>query len=50
MGETPIVFVDRRGGKSKANLRESIRSMAIILWFGGRSMLGIDKRAVNRGR
>ncbi len=32
LGETPIVFAERRGGRSKANLREIVRS----LWALGR--------------
>jgi len=41
-GETPIVFVDRRAGSSKINLRESVTALVAILrlgfsnWFGRR--------------
>jgi dolichol-phosphate mannosyltransferase len=33
LGETPIVFEDRRAGTSKADLKESVRSMAALLWL-----------------
>ncbi len=42
IGETPILFEDRRAGASKADLRESIRSMAVILRLGIGSFLGMD--------
>jgi dolichol-phosphate mannosyltransferase len=44
IGETPIVFEDRRVGSSKMNLREVMRSMGILLYLGLQSFLGIDKR------
>jgi dolichol-phosphate mannosyltransferase len=44
IGETPIVFEDRRAGSSKANLREMVRSMGILLYLGIKSFLGRDKR------
>jgi dolichol-phosphate mannosyltransferase len=31
IGETPIVFADRRVGASKANVREMVRSLAVLL-------------------
>lgn len=34
MGETPIVFEDRRAGRSKLNKAEAIRSVAIIVQLG----------------
>lgn len=38
-GETPIVFVDRRAGASKINLRESLAAVWIILRLGlGRAL------------
>jgi dolichol-phosphate mannosyltransferase len=42
IGETPIVFEDRRAGASKADLRESVRSMAVILGLGLQAFLGMD--------
>ena len=38
-GETPIVFVDRRGGCSKINTREAIAALWIILGLGLRNLL-----------
>jgi dolichol-phosphate mannosyltransferase len=34
MGETPIIFENRRAGSSKVNPAEAVRSMAVILWLG----------------
>lgn len=44
LGETPIVFENRRHGKSKVDLKESVRSMATILYVGLRAMIGLEKR------
>jgi dolichol-phosphate mannosyltransferase len=40
IGETPIVFEDRRAGVSKVNRSEAIRSLSIIVWLGMRSLIG----------
>jgi dolichol-phosphate mannosyltransferase len=40
IGETPIVFQNRKAGKSKVNPREAARSMAIIVWVGLGAMFG----------
>jgi dolichol-phosphate mannosyltransferase len=40
LGETPIVFADRRKGKSKVNAREAVRSIGILLGLGLYSILG----------
>jgi dolichol-phosphate mannosyltransferase len=42
LGETPIVFEDRRAGSSKVNLGEAVRSLAILLGLGVRSLYGLD--------
>jgi dolichol-phosphate mannosyltransferase len=42
IGETPIVFENRRAGTSKVNPVEVVRSMAVILRIGFRALLGID--------
>jgi len=42
IGETPIVFEDRRVGKSKANPREAVRSMGMILQIGLAAFFGMD--------
>ena len=42
IGETPIVFADRRGGKSKVNMREAVRSLAVLLYLGAKAFFGRD--------
>jgi dolichol-phosphate mannosyltransferase len=42
IGETPIVFEDRRVGASKVDPREVARSMGVILWLGLRAMFGYE--------
>jgi dolichol-phosphate mannosyltransferase len=42
IGETPIVFEDRRAGVSKADFREAMRSMTVILRVGVPAFLGLD--------
>ena len=42
LGETPIVFENRRAGKSKVNPGEAVRSLATILWLGGTHFLGLE--------
>ncbi len=42
MGETPIVFANRRAGATKVNTREAVRSMALLVYLGGQAFLGID--------
>jgi dolichol-phosphate mannosyltransferase len=44
LGETPIVFENRRAGSSKVGIQESARSLAILLWLGIRSLLRLDGR------
>jgi dolichol-phosphate mannosyltransferase len=34
IGETPILFENRRAGASKVNLREAVRSIGVLLWVG----------------
>src|SRR5205823_8900970 len=50
LGETPIIFENRRAGKSKVNLKEAARSMATLLYLGVRAMLGVERRASQRAR
>jgi dolichol-phosphate mannosyltransferase len=45
LGETPIVFEDRRAGSSKVNLREAARSLTILMGLGVRSLFGLDRAA-----
>jgi dolichol-phosphate mannosyltransferase len=42
IGETPIVFADRRAGVTKVNTREAVRSMGVILVVGLRAFFGQD--------
>jgi dolichol-phosphate mannosyltransferase len=42
IGETPILFENRRTGASKVNPREAARSMAVILGVGVGALLGMD--------
>lgn len=46
LGETPIVFANRRAGKSKVNPKEAARSILTILYLGVRAMLGVERRLV----
>jgi dolichol-phosphate mannosyltransferase len=43
IGETPILFENRRAGSSKVNPKEAVRSMALILWIGSKAFLGLDR-------
>ena len=42
LGETPIIFEDRRAGSSKVNLREAARSVAVLLYLGLHAFFGLD--------
>ena len=42
IGETPIVFEDRRAGLSKVDPREAARSLAVLVWLGVQAMFGFD--------
>ncbi len=42
IGETPIIFADRRGGVSKVNSREAVRSLGVLLYLGTMAFFGID--------
>lgn len=43
IGETPILFENRKAGLSKVNLRESVRSLSMLGWLGLRATLGLEK-------
>lgn len=45
IGETPIIFENRRAGASKVNLRESVRSLSMLGWLGLRATLGLERQA-----
>jgi dolichol-phosphate mannosyltransferase len=38
IGETPIVFEDRLTGASKANVKEMVRSLSLLVYLGMRAM------------
>jgi dolichol-phosphate mannosyltransferase len=42
LGETPIVFEDRRAGSSKVNPREAVRSLSMLVYLGAFAFLGLD--------
>ncbi|HXG08584.1 MAG TPA: polyprenol monophosphomannose synthase [Gemmataceae bacterium] len=42
IGETPIVFENRRAGASKVNPREAVRSLAVLVWVGLGALFGHD--------
>lgn len=42
IGETPIVFENRRAGASKVNLKEVVRSISILMWVGIHAFCGWD--------
>jgi dolichol-phosphate mannosyltransferase len=42
LGEHPIIFENRKAGTSKVNLKESVRSVAMLTWLGLRAAVGRD--------
>ncbi len=42
IGETPILFENRRAGKSKVDVREALRSIAMIFRIGVPAFFGLD--------
>jgi dolichol-phosphate mannosyltransferase len=44
LGEYPIMFENRRHGKSKVNTKEAVRSILTILYLGGRHFFGVEKK------
>jgi dolichol-phosphate mannosyltransferase len=40
IGETPIIFENRRAGASKVNLKEVVRSISILFWIGVHAFCG----------
>jgi hypothetical protein len=43
LGETPIIFDNRKFGKSKVSPKEAARSLSTILCIGLHSIFGLDK-------
>jgi len=50
LGESPIIFENRRAGKSKVNMKEAARSIATIMYLGVRALLGYERRALRTDR
>ncbi len=44
LGESPILFENRRAGSSKVNWKESVRSLSMICFLGVRNWLGLERR------
>jgi dolichol-phosphate mannosyltransferase len=44
LGEYPILFENRRGGASKVNRKEAVRSISMILYIGLRNFFGLEGR------
>lgn len=44
IGETPIIFEDRRAGSTKANFKEMMRSTSILVWLGIKTTLGFSRK------
>jgi dolichol-phosphate mannosyltransferase len=42
LGETPILFANRRAGQSKVNWYEAVRSLATIFYIGLPAFFGLD--------
>ena len=43
LGEYPILFENRRGGTSKVNRKEALRSIGMILYLGLRNLFGLER-------
>jgi len=50
IGETPIIFEDRRAGATKVNPREMIRSLALLFWLGLLAIFGYTRRGAQSGQ
>jgi len=44
LGEYPILFENRRGGASKVNRKEAVRSISMLLYLGLRNFFGLERR------
>lgn len=42
IGETPIMFENRRAGTTKVNTKEVVRSMGVIVWIGILALFGVE--------
>jgi dolichol-phosphate mannosyltransferase len=43
IGETPIIFENRRAGASKVNMKEAVRSLGVIIYVGIKATLWLDR-------
>jgi dolichol-phosphate mannosyltransferase len=43
IGETPIIFENRRAGASKVNLKEAVRSLTVLLLLGIPAFFGMEE-------
>jgi dolichol-phosphate mannosyltransferase len=43
IGETPIIFENRKAGASKVNWQETVRSISMLGWLGVRATLGLER-------
>ncbi len=50
VGETPIIFENRKHGKSKVSLKETTRSLWTIVRLGVRAMFGVERRDAKQDR
>jgi dolichol-phosphate mannosyltransferase len=48
IGETPILFANRRQGDSKVNVGEVVRSLGFIVYLGLRTLFGLEKGSARR--
>ncbi len=44
LGESPIIFENRRAGVSKVNTMEAVRSISMLVYLGFRNVLGLERR------
>ena len=47
VGEIPIIFEERRAGKTKVNIWEAVRSISMICRLGLRNMVGLNADAAS---
>jgi dolichol-phosphate mannosyltransferase len=50
IGETPIIFEDRRAGTSKVNPLEALRSIAVLVWMGLQVVAGAGRGRTKKPR
>jgi dolichol-phosphate mannosyltransferase len=50
IGETPIIFENRKAGSSKVNPREAVRSLSVLVFLGVGAFFGFDRPVGIRAR